>query len=174
MSEEIKQGETLANEDWYIALVEDCQAIKTEKEFIIRDEKIQTQWELGKRIKEAVTNDNSINERVFNALASDLGVSDKDLRLALDFFDKFKGDSYEEVIVNTPWDKGASWIKIRQEYLGVKRTPKGEGDKNLKLTSVLSTFKDYMSAKVDNIEEIEKDVNEFRELLINKNENGKN
>ena len=163
----IKQGESLVNEDWYVGLVEDCQAIKIEKEFIIRDEKIQIQWELGKRIKEAITNDEAVNERVFNALANDLGNSDKDLRLALDFFNKFRGDSYEEITANTPWDKGTSWIKIRQEYLNVERKKKGS-EKNYKLTEVLDVFKNYVVDKFDNEEEIENDVNEFRELLINK------
>jgi len=167
MSEEIKKGESLANEDFYIALVEDCQAIKIEKEFIIRDEKIQTQWELGKRIKEAITDDISVNERVFNALANDLGVSDKDLKLALDFFNKFRGDSYEEITENAPWDKGASWIKIRQEYLGVERKKRGS-EKNYKLTEVLDVFKNYVVDKFDDEEEVENDVNKFRELLINK------
>lgn len=163
----IKQGESLTNEDWYIGLVEDCQAIRVEKEFIIRDEKIQIQWELGKRIKEAVTEDNSVNERVFNALASDLGASDKDLRLALDFFNKFRGDSYEEMTAKAPWDKGSSWIKIRQEYLNVERKKKGS-EKNYKLTEVLDVFKNYVVAKVDSEEEVENDISEFRELLINK------
>lgn len=165
LSEVIKKDLSLQSEDWFIALSEDCQAIKIEKEFIIRDEKIQIQWELGKRIKEAITDDNSVNERVFNALASDLGVSDKDLRLSLDFFNKFKGDSYEEI--NTPWDKGTSWIKIRQEYLDVERKQRGS-EKNYKLAEVLDVFKNYVVAKVESETEVENDVNEFRELLINK------
>jgi len=168
MSQEIKEGESLASEDWYIGLVEDCQAIKIEKEFIIRDEKIQTQWELGKRIKEAVTSDISINERVKNALASDLGMSVNDLDLAYDFFNKFRGDSYEEITANAPWDKGTSWIKIRQEHLGVERKPRGAKDEHLKLTEVLDTFKNYVVTKVDSEEQVENDVSEFRELLINK------
>ncbi len=104
--------------DWYDVLVEDCKAIITEAVFISRWAKVEGYHHLGERI---VTDENyqrfaKGNKSSVQDLARKLGVSDRTLYYAMQFYDKYPR------LDTLPDGKNISWNKIITKYL-----PAGDG-----------------------------------------------
>ncbi len=106
------------NHDWYDRLVEECKAIITEAVFNSRQELIKGYHHLGERI---VTDENykeyaKGNKSSVQGLARKLGVSDRTVYYAMQFYDKYPR------LDTLPDGKNISWNKIITQYL-----PAGDG-----------------------------------------------
>lgn len=105
----------LEQEEWYQALIEDCQAIITEAVFTSRWTLIEGYHKLGKRILEdykefkkiGITKEKEIRSHV----TKDLKQSDRTIRRAIQFVRKYPNLS------TLPEGKNISWRKICNKYL---------------------------------------------------------
>lgn len=114
--------ERIESKEWYASLVEDCKAIITEAVFTSRWALVEGYHELGKRV---VTDSNykkweqNRAGAVLQGLAKAVGVSDRTLYYAVQFYEKFPDlDQLREV-------KNITWNKIVTLYLPApaKETP---------------------------------------------------
>ena len=100
-------------EEWYELLVDDCKAIITEAVFTSRWALVEGYHALGERIK----NDTEFekfskgNRLVCNTLANNIGISERTIYYAVQFYDKYP--SLDVV----PEGKNISWHKIVNKYL---------------------------------------------------------
>ena len=101
---------TLAKQDWYNALVDECKAIITEAVFTSRWALVEGYWNLGKRIRE----DKNLkkyakgNEKfIKKTLAPDIGISSTTIYYALQAYDKY------QPIEKIPNGKNISWTKLK-------------------------------------------------------------
>ena len=106
----------LINETWYKRLVDDCKAIITEAVFTSRWALVEGYWQLGERVRkdENWTKYSKGTYTSLQGLAKNLGISERILYYALQFYDK-----YPE-LNNVPEGKNITWNKIITKYLPEK------------------------------------------------------
>jgi len=167
----IKEENSLQNEAWYTALVEDCHAIVVERGVNARMEVVEGKWELGQRISQAneeMERKKIYGKRIIENLSNDLGASTTDLWNCVKFFKEIGVEQFDEAVPKLPEGKNVSWYKITL-WLGDRKENQSEKiKKSYKLTDILEVFKSLIIAKGANDEvEIEQSVLEFKETLIN-------
>ena len=105
---------TIQQEDWYKALIEDCQSAFTEGFFNSRDILIRTYHLAGRRILEETDNFNKASvygEGITQTLASSMNVSQRTIEYAIKFAKTFPDLS------KLPEGKTISMNKIITKYL---------------------------------------------------------
>lgn len=111
----------LVVQDWYTALVDEVQSTLTEAVFASRWTLIEGYHTVGKLLRE---HDDKVSmTELVNKCAEDMGVSDRKLWYAVQFYDKFPD------IQKLPGGKNVSWSKIKTEYLPESTTKKVEKPK---------------------------------------------
>ena len=78
----VRDESGLSNQEFYQALLEDCQAIVVERGFRARMEAIEGKWELGKRIyeeNEQMDRQKIYGDKIVENLSRDLGISNSNL-----------------------------------------------------------------------------------------------
>ena len=108
----VKEQDSLQSEEWYVQLVEDCKAIKTERGFNAAMELIQCNWELGQRISRE--NDNMqrsevYGKKVVESLADDLGKSASHLWRCIQVYQFYEVDDFEQLVPKLPEGKNVNW-----------------------------------------------------------------
>lgn len=108
----------MVNQDWFASLIEECQAIITEKVFNSRVEILEGKFLLGKRILEERENLKRFGygKEVIETIATHLKMSGSELYHCLKFAEKFKGD-FNLAISQLPCGKNISWFKVCQKML---------------------------------------------------------
>ena len=129
------------NDQWYLYLVEDCQAIITETIFNSRWALVEGYHQLGERI---ATDENwqknaTGNGRTLKDLAICLDKSERTLYYAVRFY-----DTYPE-LNSVPEGKNISWNKLITKYL-----PDGNGK-----THEIS-WREYADRAIRNIDQMQK------------------
>ena len=169
MTQEIITQETgLMNEDWFQLLLDDCQAIKIERETNAREEILNGKWELGKRISEE--NDDMDRKKVYGnqivlTLSNTLGNSVSDLHNCVQFYQEYKVDSFEKVAL--PEGKNISWYKMVNNHLGNRGSKVKKVSKNYKLEDILEVFKFwFINQSPLQSKTFEEETNIFKELLL--------
>jgi len=102
------------NSEHYSALIDECRAIITEKSFQLNWTRLEMYHEIGRVIRDTSQGDKSITKLLQN-LAEDMGITERTLWYAVQFYDKFP--SLDEL----PDGKSASWTKVKQELPVNKR-----------------------------------------------------
>lgn len=100
-------------EEWYLALVEECKAIITEAVFNSRWALVEGYHQLGERI---VMDENyqkaaKGNLSSWQGLAKNIGISDRTIRYAIQFYEKYPR------LDTVPEGKNITWNKIITKYL---------------------------------------------------------
>lgn len=111
---------TLQDQEWYQALVEDCQSILTEGIWNYRLTLIKTYHLLGRRILEENNNfkrEKIYGKRIANTVGESLGTSRQTIGYAIQFAQKYPN------LDELPEGKNISWHKIVRDYLP---SPKGK------------------------------------------------
>lgn len=104
----------LEEEEWYQAMIEECQAILTEGTFNARWSLIEAYHNLGKRISEE--NDSFKRKKIYGKeivkhVAQSLGIGDRTIYYAIQFVKKYP--KLDEL----PEGKNVSWHKICNDLL---------------------------------------------------------
>lgn len=167
----VKQESGLANEDWYQALLTDCQAIGVERGYNARMEIIAAKYELGGRVHEERGRERKYGERIIESLAVDLKMSKSDLFSCVQFYKQYPVEKYatlEDVLDTFKEGKSVSWFTIRQNYLGTKEKKEAKAKQSYKLTDVNEVLKVFLyeEMEVRDDKKIEKLLSEFTERLI--------
>ena len=130
----------------YQAVVEDCQHILTQRIKNSRQEVILAYGEVGERIvnSEIYKKYAKGNQQIVQDLAKDIGISYSEASRAIQFYQKFCGDSpVSETIINQ-FEEGEniSWNKIKTKYLsdGEKKPPQKTF---YKLTEIKNAFAEW-------------------------------
>ena len=149
---------TIKNQDWYLAIVEDCKAIIVERIFNSRIEVIEGKWELGERLaKDANYEKHAKGDGFVGQIADDIGCSVPNIYQCLKFYELFPKGVYNAL--ETLGDgKAVSWHKIAQKHLG-KVDEKGKPRKTYKLEEIIEAFLNFWKSL---------DLNDVN-MLINKN-----
>ena len=167
----IKEEVSISNEEWYQSLIEDCQAIGTERGTNARLEVIQGKWEIGERINQAneeMERKKIYGLRIIENLSNDLGVSSTDLWNCVKFYKEIGVETFDDAVPKLPEGKNVSWYKITLWLGDRKDSEKDKVKKSYKLADILDVFKLLVISKgASDEEEIEKSVTEFREVLVN-------
>ena len=103
----------IEDEEWYIALIEECKAIITEAVFTSRWALVEGYHQLGTRILEENNLDRSniYGKKIVQGLAQSFGMSERTLWYALKFAEKYP--KLNEV----PEGKNITWNKVITKYL---------------------------------------------------------
>lgn len=107
------------NSDWYEVLVEECKAIITEAVFTSRWALVEGYHHLGERI----VNENNLDrkevygKKILHDCAKSIGVSDRTLYYAIQFYDKYPR------LDMLPEGKNITWSKIKTQYLTAPKKP---------------------------------------------------
>lgn len=134
--------------EYYVDLLEECKAIKVEREYNSRIEIINGKWELGEKI----VNSNEDLERkkiygkgIIEALSIDLVMSASDLWACCKFYKKYRYKTFSDVSENLPEGKNISWYMITREYLGDdKNEQKSLKRKVYKTEVILGAFEKFI------------------------------
>ena len=89
----VRDESGLSNQEFYQALLEDCQAIVVERGFRARMEAIEGKWELGKRIyeeNEQMDRQKIYGDKIVENLSRDLGISNSNLFSCIQFYKQFQ------------------------------------------------------------------------------------
>lgn len=131
MNDQITVVTDPTREEWYASLVEDCKAIITEAVFTSRWALVAGYHQLGERI---VTDENyqeyaKGNKSSVQGLARKIGISDRTIYYAVQFYEKYPR------LDKVPEGKNISWNKIINKYLpsGLSPDEKEDIDKLEKL-----------------------------------------
>jgi len=112
----------IRGEDWYGALVDDCQTIIVERGFNARWEVIQAKHEIGSRIATDTEYDKfrgtSEGRAIIIQLSKDIQWSAKEIYLCIQFFEKYP--EFTQACETLPEGKAISWHKIANNYLADK------------------------------------------------------
>jgi hypothetical protein len=170
----VKEGTGLANEDWYRALVEDCQAIKVELEYEARKLLIQVRWEMGKRIFEA--NEGMNHEKVYGQkiilnLSKDIGMSPSHLFAMVKFFKDYPEKDFEkDVVPKLPEGKNTSWSKLSQGYYDKKEDVEKKDKTSYTIKDILEVVRLFLKNDIGLVKESEIDdaVIAFHKLIVKK------
>ena len=166
MNEDIRKNE------YYINLLEECKAIKIEREYNSRIEIINGKWELG----EIIVSSNKDLERkkiygkgIINALSLDLEMSLSDLWACCKFYKKYRYKTVSDVLENLPEGKNISWYKITQEYLkdDEKERKEPARKKIYKTEVVLNAFERFMADHGFNKNDIPNLLKDFEDKYLN-------
>ena len=133
MSEQDSQAEkSLAKQEWYGALVEDCLVIVGEAVFTSRWALVEGYWNLGKRICEENNNFEGAKiygEKIVSYMTESLNrakkegqvqISERTIWRAIQFYKKYPDLSL------VPEGKNASWYKVCNKYLPQPKEKKAE------------------------------------------------
>lgn len=103
--------------EWFQAMIEDCEAIITERRFNSAMELIQCKWEIGNRILEDWDNIERFKygSKIVETLSKILGMSPSHLYKCIEFARKFK--TWNEAEEALPDGKATSWYKVSQQLL---------------------------------------------------------
>lgn len=103
----------IVQEEWYMALVEECKAIVTEAVFTSRWSLVEGYWNLGERIRtdQQFQEYAKGNHSSFQDLGRNLGISTSTIYYSLQFFDKYPD------ISKVPEGKNITWNKLITKYL---------------------------------------------------------
>lgn len=106
-----------ASEPWYAALVEECRAIMTEAVFNSRWALVEGYHTLGERIVTETNFDRqaAYGKKIAQGLAQSLGVSERTVNYAIQFYEKYPS------LDTIPEGKNISWNKIVTKYLPAPR-----------------------------------------------------
>jgi len=99
----------IISKDWYMALIEECEAIITETVFNARWELIQGYHKLGGRILEdrlKFEGDNIYGQGIVQCIAKSLSKGKRTVYYAIEFAEKYKD------INSLPDGKNISWSKV--------------------------------------------------------------
>lgn len=100
---------TLVNQSWYSSLIADVQSTWTEAVFTSRWALIEGYHMVGERLRQ--DSDKMPMSELLHHVAVDMGVSDRKLWYAVQFYDKYPD------IQKLPDGKNITWTKIRTKYL---------------------------------------------------------
>jgi len=132
MTEEIQETqletkpESIANlrqQDWYVYLIEELEATKTEGEYNARWELIKTYHAIGKILTEQLENFSGAKvygSQIYETVAEDINKSTVTVYKAVQFYKKYP-NAIEDVS-SVPEGKDISWSKIVKKYLHEPRT----------------------------------------------------
>jgi hypothetical protein len=101
-------------EEWFEALVDECKSTVVESEFVSRMALVTGYHELGKLIKEKTEDFNRAEiygKKIVQCIAECIGKSERSVRYAVQFYEKYPDLSL------LPKGKNVSWYKITQKYL---------------------------------------------------------
>jgi N6-adenosine-specific RNA methylase IME4 len=115
----LPQKASLANQEWYSNLVEECKAIITEAIFTSRYALVEGYWLLGQRIREEEDLkkwEQNKAGRVLQDLAKDTNISTRTIHYALQAYDKYPN------IGSMPEGKNITWNKLITKYLPEPKT----------------------------------------------------
>lgn len=115
----------LISQEWYEGLIEDCRAIITEAVFTSRWALVEGYHQLGERIREDDNIKKINNENIngyskeltilLHGLAVNIGISERTLWYALQFYEKYP------ILNDVPEGKNISWNKIKTKYLPAQK-----------------------------------------------------
>jgi len=150
----------IREQDWYSALVDDCQTIIIERGWNARMEVIQAKHEVGERIATDTAYDKfrgtSEGRAIIVRLSEDIGWSSKEIYLCIQFFEKYP--SLTQACEKLPEGKAISWHKIANNYLTDKPRDVKMGDEDEPIVDDHETLRKALARRIrDSIEEVGKD-----------------
>lgn len=180
MSQELeKEGVTnLREEDWYNSLVDDCLAIKVEREHAAREIVLMSKWEIGRRIYQEnseMERKNIYGQRIIENLSQDIGRSTTDLWNCLKFYKEYQeeipevptlDEFAEKVMSKLPGGKETTWYKLTLQ-LGDRKgiNPKKEKS-SFKILDITQALREWMVSNGEEDEnKIVQSIEQFKELL---------
>ena len=108
----LPQNASLANQEWYSNLVEECKAIITEAIFTSRWALVEGYWNIGKLIREQYKTHKEIyGKKIAQDLAESIGISERTINYACAAYDKYPD------LGQMPEGKNISWNKLVTKYL---------------------------------------------------------
>jgi len=125
-------------EDWYVAMIEDCQAILVEKIHESRMILIEAYYELGRRIIDEQSNFEAVQlsgESLTAQVARDIGKSQRTVERAIQLVKKYPD------LRLLPEGKNISWTKLVNHYLPVHKEPSVTPDDLIRCPSCGFKFK---------------------------------
>ena len=135
---EINVINNLRNQDWYLSLIEECEAIIVEKEFESRISLVEGYHQLGTRILQDVSKFEMGTEQAVQEVALAIKKSRRTIMYALKFAKEFP----ELSMLNE--GKNITWSKIVRNYL----TEKGE-EEELPALPIETTLADIVRNNAD-------------------------
>jgi len=140
----------------YNHLIEQCEAIITERYYRHKMELIEMYHELGESIRQAVGPTKQITKSVRD-IAQDLGVSERNIWYAVQFYDQYS------TIEKLPDEKATSWTKIKQELPAAKQFKSDELTMEQRANKMIKRYGVYHAKELANtvLEIIKRDYEEF-------------
>jgi len=110
---------SLRDSDFYKGLIEEIEAVVTTRMTNSRMEVLAGKWEVGKAIADARGDFERFGygENAIGLLSKDLGMSASGLYKCLQFYDKYPGKKFDDVVMSLPEGNNISWYKMTQKYL---------------------------------------------------------
>lgn len=141
--------------DWYQSLVDDCRSIITEAVFTSRWALVEGYHMLGERIVTDAEFQRHAkgNKSLFATVAQNLGVSDRTIYYAVQFYEKFPD------LALVPEGKNITWKKLITEYLTEPKDKQSE---------VIQTMYYHIRCLIGLLRQVEKpkDEKEVKEAFL--------